>query len=109
MSRGLTDPWTDGPCGVTLNSGVVNWSFLDEPPVLRFKIGVVVISAAVEFFFITFNSIKSFVLDAMLSAIADAAAAADDVDGAVDLTLDFVLIAMVTVCYWYRLPVYAIN
>lgn len=75
--------------GVTLNSGVVNWSFLELLPPLRFRIGVVVTTSAVSFFMM-FNSIRSFVL-ATLAAIAD-------VDGvAADFTPEFVLMAIFSV------------
>lgn len=76
---------------VTLNSGVVNWRRFELPPPFRFRIGVAV--AVAGFFWIIFNSIKSFVLDDAASApIADAA----DIDGA-ELIPEFVLIAIVIV------------
>lgn len=75
--------------GVTLNSGVENCSRFELPPPLRFRIGVVVTS--VVFFFMIFNSMRSFVLDVISSAIAIDVV---DVDGTA-FTPQFVLIAIV--------------
>lgn len=97
LRLGISRVLMPGPVaiGFTLNSGVVNWRRFELPPPFRFKIGVVVAVpvALVGFFCSMFNSIKSFVLD----AIADAA---DDVDGAGALAPEFVFIAIVY--FWYE-------
>lgn len=83
--------------GLTLNSGVVNCRRFELPPTFRLRIGVVVsvalalALAMAGFFCSIFNSIKSFVLDAMPAAMADA----DDDDGADAFAPEFVFIAMV--------------
>lgn len=76
--------------GLTLNSGVVNCRRFEPPPTFRFRIGVVVAVALAlaDFFCNIFNSIKSFVLDAMPTAMADAD------DGADALAPEFVFIAI---------------
>lgn len=68
--------------GVTLNSGVENWSFFELPPPLRFRIGVVIDGPGFDCSI--FNSIRSFVL-------LDPAPDSMDVDGSAP---DFVFIAI---------------
>lgn len=97
INRGLIQRGALFVIGVTLHSGVENCNRFEPPPPFRFRIGVVVATSAVvaSARFITFNSIRSFAVDAIPAAIADVVAVA----GVAFAPLEFVLIAIFICAY----------